>query len=192
MCLHLLKQSTASHMIYRGRRMALKIRAFHKPWFWCLSGQVLRGFGGASLIVSAPRRPLLRPKGHIRLNTYIQTHYLGYKTYELSISLLYLSSCLEGSPRPLVRPEGTKRATGFRLSVCPCLTTNKSPPTPTITAPVWHIFQGCTYRTALWSPQNMSYGWLCSGGGGGNVLNVRPSVCPSVCGRGGRCSGNRV
>ena len=45
-------------------------------------------------------------------------------------------------------------------------TTNISPPTPTITAPVWHIFLGGTYKTALWSPNNISYSGLCSGGGG--------------------------
>ena len=48
------------------------------------------------------------------------------------------------------------------------LTTIISPPTPTITAPVWHIFWGGTYRSALRSPQHISYRGLCSGGGGGN------------------------
>ena len=43
-----------------------------------------------------------------------------------------------------------------------------SPPTPTITAPVWHIFWGWTCRSALCSPHNISYRGLRSGGGGGN------------------------
>ena len=48
-------------------------------------------------------------------------------------------------------------------------TTIISPPTSTITAPVWHIFWGGTCKTALWSPQDMSYRGLCSGGGGAIV-----------------------
>ena len=49
------------------------------------------------------------------------------------------------------------------------LTTIISSPTPTITAPVWHMFWGGTYKSALRSPQHMmSYRGLCSGGGGGH------------------------
>ena len=42
------------------------------------------------------------------------------------------------------------------------------PPTPTITAPVRHIFWGGTCRSASWSPQHIPYRGLCSGAGGGN------------------------
>ena len=43
-----------------------------------------------------------------------------------------------------------------------------SPPTHTITAPIWHILSGGTCCFALRSSQNMSYRGLCSGGGGAN------------------------
>ena len=49
------------------------------------------------------------------------------------------------------------------------LTAIISPPNPTITALVWHIFLSGTYRSALWSLQSISYRGLCSGGGGGNL-----------------------
>ena len=35
------------------------------------------------------------------------------------------------------------------------------------TAPVRRIFWGCTHKSAIWSPKRISYGGLCSGGGGG-------------------------
>ena len=52
---------------------------------------------------------------------------------------------------------------------CSSFTTKSSPPAPTSSAPVWHIFSGGAYRSALWSPQHISYRGLCSGGGGGSL-----------------------
>ena len=59
-------------------------------------------------------------------------------------------------------------AVAYRASQILLLTTIISPPTPTITAPIWHIVWGGTYESASWSPQHVSYRGLCRGGGAGD------------------------